>query len=745
MKKMKRAVHFDFHTLPGIEGLGEKFNAAAFADTLQDSHVGYINFFARCNRGYSYYPTKVGIPYPSKDSQRLLPEIIKECHKRDIGITAYFNSVLSGAVANAHPEWMRKGTDGRPHKTSALCFNTPYGEHLLAEIQEVLTLYPEVDGIFADCLSFGPVCYCDACRKKMAEQGIDINDTAAVITFDNLSRVEMAHRMRAVIPEGKYFFVNNFDRIWPDDTQSPLTHMEMETLSTWGYDMYPVSVALNRNLYDMTVFMTGRFHNSWGDFGGIASKAALEYDAFSALAYGSEISIGDHLHPYGELEKGLFDMVKPIYEQIKPTEPWTDGATFVPEIGVVCKSRSHFFEHDRDYTVYTGAVRMLNELNYQCDIITADDDFSRFKLLLLPDEMPLDEATAQKIKEYIANGGKVLSTGNSALTPDGNSFALPEWDFEPIPERELSPFWNPNAPAPKKLGVFTGNAAGEFPTEGMTAAQTEWLLQYFGYDYDVVNADSDLSQYSIVLLSNSVTLSNKAKEVIGNFLQNGGKIVTPGIGYTRIGRKSVESSISFFRLKGCLANNTPDMVIRSYVAGTALRLGKTAENLADHITAEAIDTSLADFGYYPYAKEDGYSMAAKSGSVIHISPKIFRSYQADSYFVYKQMVDNAIRNLCNQKLIEAGIPSFARSTLTKKDSTYVLHLLSYCPEKRGNTAVVEEPIVLSDVPVTLAIDHVNAVYSIPDKTPLPFVAKDGAVSFTVPKVNGHAMVAIETK
>ncbi len=166
---------------------------------------------------------------------------------------------------------------------------------------------------------------------------------------------------------------------------------------------------------------------------------------------------------------------------------------------------------------------------------------------------------------------------------------------------------------------------------------------------------------------------------------------------------------------------------------------------SQHLLPEIIDTSLADFGYYPCAKEDGYSMAAKNGNVIHIRSKIFRSYQADSYFVYKQMVDNAIRNLCGQKLMEAGIPSLAHGTLTKKDSTYLLHLLSYCPEKRGNTAVVEKTIVLSDVPVTLAIDHVNAVYSIPDKTPIAFAAKDGTVSFTVPKVNGHDMVSVETK
>ena len=64
LKQMKRAVHFDFHTLPGVDDFGEDFDAARFAQQLQDANVGYINFFARCNIGFSYYPTKVGVPYP---------------------------------------------------------------------------------------------------------------------------------------------------------------------------------------------------------------------------------------------------------------------------------------------------------------------------------------------------------------------------------------------------------------------------------------------------------------------------------------------------------------------------------------------------------------------------------------------------------------------------------------------------------------------------------------------------------
>ena len=57
-QKFRRALHFDFHTAPGIPNLFANFDAERFADQLADAHVEYVNFTARCNMGFSYYNTK---------------------------------------------------------------------------------------------------------------------------------------------------------------------------------------------------------------------------------------------------------------------------------------------------------------------------------------------------------------------------------------------------------------------------------------------------------------------------------------------------------------------------------------------------------------------------------------------------------------------------------------------------------------------------------------------------------------
>jgi len=54
----KRAIHLDFHTMPGIYDVGWDFNADIFARTLVKAGIDYITVFARCNLGFAYRPAR---------------------------------------------------------------------------------------------------------------------------------------------------------------------------------------------------------------------------------------------------------------------------------------------------------------------------------------------------------------------------------------------------------------------------------------------------------------------------------------------------------------------------------------------------------------------------------------------------------------------------------------------------------------------------------------------------------------
>ena len=75
----------------------------------------------------------------------------------------------------------------------------------------------------------------------------------------------------------------------------------------------------------------------------------------------------------------------------------------------------------------------------------------------------------------------------------------------------------------------------------------------------------------------------------------------------------------------------------------------------------------------------------------------------------------------------------------------IVHLLQYCPERRGeNLDLVEDIVPLYDVPMSVRLGRKpKQVYVAPQETPLEFTYVAGRVQVIVPEVAGHAMVVFE--
>ena len=77
------------------------------------------------------------------------------------------------------------------------------------------------------------------------------------------------------------------------------THLELESLPTggWGYDHFPQSAKYAESIGMEYLGMTGKFHGTWGEFGGIKHSNALIYETSLSVSNGAKISVGDQLHP----------------------------------------------------------------------------------------------------------------------------------------------------------------------------------------------------------------------------------------------------------------------------------------------------------------------------------------------------------------------------------------------------------------------------------------------------------------
>jgi hypothetical protein len=447
MHDPKWCLFFDFHTMPACPDVGANFDIDAFINHIKRCGVDYVVFPAKCNLGMAYYDTKVGIRHPSLRYD-LFGKIAEACRDNGIALSAYINVGLSHEEALRHREWCVLTPEGYTYQPNRLdhffrnmCYNTGYGEHVLEIVREVVGNYP-VSGLFLDCIRTPP-CIGVECIKEMKVRDIDWADSRQLAEFAHSTMVRMGSRIAEAAKAIRADLLLYFNGMNFEDQQEIGTYLEFECLPTggWGYELLPVYARYMRTLGKPAINMTGRFHKSWGDFGGIRTEASLEYDCLYGLANGMRTTIGDHYHPRGDINQAVFDLVERIYPRLQKLEPWLEGAKPLTDVAIVAPQPGFktvdYEAHQRSINAVKGATRMCCELKTQFDILSDFSPWEGYKLLILPDFVSLGGTAKSKVKAHLDSGGAVLSTGWSGLAPDGRDFALKEWG---VKFKEDSPF-----------------------------------------------------------------------------------------------------------------------------------------------------------------------------------------------------------------------------------------------------------------------------------------------------------------
>jgi hypothetical protein len=498
-----RQVHLDFHTPGSVAPIAERFDAEAFAETMRAAHVGSVNVFARCHHGYCYYPTKVGTIHPGLDID-LLGSQIEALHSVGIAAVAYVTIGWDDLAAEKNPGWVVVGKDGRmeardPHSApsiagglspddepmaprwSMLDPSTGYGDYVLDQVRELCARYP-IDGFWFDiCLPVPN--YSPWGRARLAEAGIDLADDAAVAAYARRSELAYLERVsdliRDLAPGAEIFFNGTTDAAMGETVRFQ-THLDVESLATspglWGYLHYPIAARQARTYGLPFLGMTGRFHKSWADFGGLKTFDQLDYEVSTILAAGGGVFVGDQLHPSGVLDPAVYRLIGRVFEKVERLEPWLLGAVSAAEVAIVSDPRLESFGGHpaiAQNPEVEGAAQMFLESGIQFVVVDPGEDLARYRLVVLPDGIAVGDEVKATLETHLARGGSLLVSGTAGLGPNGR------FGLDAVPVEYVGP-------APTMPSYFSVDddlaAAADSSPEAELAAGYDYVL----YDRAVV-------------------------------------------------------------------------------------------------------------------------------------------------------------------------------------------------------------------------------------------------------------------
>ncbi len=423
-----RCVHLDFHTSPSIDGIGKDFNREKFIKTIKDANVELMTVFAKCHHGYTYYPSKVSTMHPGL-SFNLLGEEIDAIHEAGAKAPIYITVGWSKKDADEHPEWHHIDfikrtpiyTGHVPTENDApddplsycswttLCPLGDYGKHLEEITREICENFDVSDGVFYDICFTSDACACESCRNGMIQMGLDPENYEDAKKYYTLGRTRMMKKLTGIVHEykkGAPVFYNGGADMDRTEYHPYQTHYELEDLPTaWGgYDLMPLRAKFFEKYEKPFLGMTGKFHHDWGEFGGFKNKEALRYECADMLSVGASISVGDHLHPFADIDESTYSLIGHAFDYVKKIEKYSENTRAYTDLAIWI---SHCHSSD------IGASKLLQIMHLEYDVIESGDDLTKYNCIILPDTVTLSDDDKLSLKAFADRGGAIIASYES--------------------------------------------------------------------------------------------------------------------------------------------------------------------------------------------------------------------------------------------------------------------------------------------------------------------------------------------
>ena len=287
------------------------------------------------------------------------------------------------------------------------------------------------------------------------------------------------------------------------------------------------------------------------------------------------------------------------------------------------------------------------------------------------------------------------------------------------------------------------------------------MLTQLKHQFDFIASPKQMKQYELIILPDGIDVDQALARELRAYLKTGGKLLLSGksgmsaaldgVVFPEIGVKPEGMSpftSTYIRFGKDISEGVAPADHVMYEKGVRVRPAKGTRVLAA-ILEPYFERTWEHFSSHcqtPFDKVSPFPAATINKGVAYISYPVFAAFGLHASPAYRQLVGNVIDLLLPEPLLCLDAPTSTETSVMLQGKRTIVHMLQYCPERRGSTGIdlVEDIVPLYDVAVSLKLDKApTRVYVAPEEENLEFRYEDGRCLVFVPEVAGHAMIVFE--
>jgi hypothetical protein len=290
------------------------------------------------------------------------------------------------------------------------------------------------------------------------------------------------------------------------------------------------------------------------------------------------------------------------------------------------------------------------------------------------------------------------------------------------------------------------------------------VLQEGKFAFDVVDPDSDLTGYRLLILPDVIAVTDALKARIDAYVAGAGRVLLTGKSGLRDGRFLFDIGADWVGTSPMTGGDyllpVPDLQaigvdspLFMYQPSEQIRL--TGGQSLGAVHDPYFDRTPRHFSGHVNAPSKldptDYAAGVTKGAFTYLAHPIFSCYHQAGAVAMLEIAEKVIAQaLGAPRTITTTLPRAGRVTVRhqadqKRD---IVHLLYATPALRGNLRgsniqPIQDMITLKDIGVDLAVTGaVTGVRLVPEGTVLAHQVAAGRVTFTVPTLHGHQMVEV---